>query len=60
MFNFRFLSNGNYELISIDGIKKGVGQHWAFSLGDVIESEPINKYSLPDGVTVTFLLVTTM
>ena len=52
-------SNGNLELISLDGIKAGVEQNWELSVGGVSELMNINEYIPSNGVEVLFRLVTT-
>ena len=63
MLIFRFQcdksANGNFELISLDGIKAGEGQHWELSVGGVNELMNINEYIPSNGVEVLFRLVTT-
>ena len=50
-------SNGNLELLSIDGIKAEAGQNWALSVGSVSQRMPINGYIPTIGVEVLFSLV---
>ena len=52
-------SNGNFELISLDGIKAGAEQHWELSVGGERELMNINEYIPSNGVEVLFRLVTT-
>ena len=63
MFHFRGLvchknSNGDYELISINGIEGNDGLvDWAESVGGVRVRIPINKYIPQNNVAVVFRLV---
>ena len=52
-------ANGNFELISLDGIKAGAEQHWELSVGGVSELMNINEYIPSNGVEVLFRLETT-
>ena len=60
MLYFRFVchedSNGDSELISIDGTKANIGMVWEWEV-DVRIKMPINKYIPQNDVTVLFILV---
>ena len=60
MLYFRFVchedSNGDSELISIDGTKANIGMVWEWEV-DVRIKVPINKYIPENDVTVFFTLV---
>ena len=62
MLYFRFQghedSNGDYQLISIDGIKAVPGvTAWVWEVDDGIGRLPINKYIPKNGLMVFFTLV---